>query len=355
MKVVFRTDASLDIGTGHVMRCLTLAEALRGQGANCCFICRDQVGNLCDLIRIRGFDVFPLPMEVTLQEESLQNLAIDENVTPISARLKVDWQTDVKQTKDVILDVSVDWLIVDHYALDVRWESALKPYCQKIMVIDDLADRLHYCDILLDGNVSRKKRDYQGLTPPKCELLIGAEYLLLDPSLDYKSQEKERNGSLFFLGGGDNQEDFKKIIPLLSFLKLPEPITCIFGKSQLNLEALIALCQKYNCHSVISPNNFKELCQTASFAIVRCGLVSYELATFKTPSIAIFKKGIHEDVARWLETKSFTVPITIDSFIDTELVNKAISRALRMRPAQALQEISGTLKAVQHILKVEIL
>jgi spore coat polysaccharide biosynthesis predicted glycosyltransferase SpsG len=204
---------------------------------------------------------------------------------------------------------------------------------------------------LLDGNVSRKNIDYQSLTPKKCQLLIGAEYLLLDP-LCYNISEKKRHGSLCFLGGGDNQEDLKRIIPLLSSLTLPQPITCIFGVHQPNTKSLIALCQKHRCQSIISPSNFKALCQTTSLAIVRCGLVSYELAAFKTPNVVIFQKGIHEEVARWLETKDYAYPMTINNFLNPESANSSIEKALNMNPTQALQAIPGALKVAQHILKV---
>ena len=63
MLVLFRVDASLQIGTGHVMRCLTLATALRDRGAGCRFVCRDHEGNLLVRIRQAGFETAALPRD----------------------------------------------------------------------------------------------------------------------------------------------------------------------------------------------------------------------------------------------------------------------------------------------------
>ena len=328
--ILFRVDASLTIGTGHVMRCLNLAHELKKNGSKCTFICQVTPGNLFEKIAKEGFNTIPLK---TKELDSFQ------------------WEEDAQNTILRMKEARVSWLIIDHYKIDERWHKLVAKYCKKIFVIDDLANRSHYCDVLLDSNVSRKKIDYQNLTPKRCQLLIGVKYLFLDP-LCYSLSEKKRHGSICFLGGGDNQEDLKKIIPLLSSLRLPQPITCIFSAQQPNTKSLIAFCQKHHCQSLINPSNFKELCQTASFAIVRCGLVSYELAAFKTPNIAIFHKGIHEEVARWLEKKGYTFPITINNFLNRESANKAIEKALDINPMKALQAIPGTLKVAQHILKV---
>ena len=61
MRIAFRTDASSQIGTGHVIRCLTLADALREEGAECQFVCREHEGHLMDHIRSRGYELYSLP------------------------------------------------------------------------------------------------------------------------------------------------------------------------------------------------------------------------------------------------------------------------------------------------------
>ncbi|NGY87884.1 hypothetical protein F6Y05_32715 [Bacillus megaterium] len=112
LNIVFRTDASIEIGTGHVMRCLTLADALRCKGASISFICRKQPGDLSAYIESRGYKVSLLPF---INQASFK---IDKNVKH-SAWLGVDWERDANETKEVIKEFAcVDGLIVDHYALD---------------------------------------------------------------------------------------------------------------------------------------------------------------------------------------------------------------------------------------------
>jgi len=175
--IVFRVDASLKIGTGHVMRCLTLAEALRDRGCECKFICREHPGNLIDLISERGFTTHGLPLtDVT------RGLGQEHDLPAHAAWLGADWRTDAAQTLKAMGNVTVDWLVIDHYAIDERWERELRSACRRLMVIDDLADRNHDCDLLLDQNLVDGWQDrYRGKVPETCALLLGPEYALLQP------------------------------------------------------------------------------------------------------------------------------------------------------------------------------
>jgi len=144
---IIRADASVQIGTGHVMRCLTLADELRGRGAEAIFVCREFDGNLCGYIEEKGYIVHRLPLS-NVQEQNI------ESSLKHAAWLGADWQTDVRQIEEIIkgFENPPNWLVVDHYAIDEKWEGCLRPYVKKIMVVDDLADRVHDCDLLLDQN-----------------------------------------------------------------------------------------------------------------------------------------------------------------------------------------------------------
>lgn len=173
MRVVVRADASLQIGTGHVMRCLTVATGLADRGSQVDFICRAHDGNLIALIEQWGFRVITLPFASGGDKVSLDQ--------PAHAHwLGCDWQTDAQQSLHAILSM-VDWLIVDHYALDHRWETAMRSKCARIMCIDDLADRSHDCDLLLDQSLGRCNQDYVHLVPEPAKLLLGPKYALLRP------------------------------------------------------------------------------------------------------------------------------------------------------------------------------
>jgi UDP-2,4-diacetamido-2,4,6-trideoxy-beta-L-altropyranose hydrolase len=177
VNITFRTDASHQIGTGHVVRCLTLASALRDRGAKCRFVCREHTGHLLDLIRKQGFEAIGLSLQ-----DSDVCLALETDTQPLehAAWLGTDWATDAEQTKVCTGESAIDWLIVDHYALDARWESVMRRQCRKLMVIDDLADRLHDCDLLLDQNLfSDMSERYIGKVPVQCGQMLGPHYALL--------------------------------------------------------------------------------------------------------------------------------------------------------------------------------
>ena len=145
LRVLFRVDASIRIGSGHIMRCLTLADELRGQGHDCRFVCREHPGHLCKLVTSRGY-------EVNLLSTSNENFLPQNTDTGCRYAdwLGVSWQQDARQTRKIVDLLKPDWLVVDHYALDAEWECSVSSGVGKIMVIDDLANRRHECAVLLD-------------------------------------------------------------------------------------------------------------------------------------------------------------------------------------------------------------
>ena len=206
MRVVFRTDASHQIGTGHVMRCLTLAHALRERGAECRFICREHPGNLLGLIREQGIEAVALPCGSGERNRPGHS---PEAALAHAEWLGTDWRTDAEATRDALGETIADWLIVDHYALDARWETALRPHCRKLLVIDDLADRQHDCDLLLDQNlVADMEHRYDGKLPDHCGRLLGPQYALLQPQYaELHPRTPPREGPirrvLVYFGGAD--------------------------------------------------------------------------------------------------------------------------------------------------------
>jgi UDP-2,4-diacetamido-2,4,6-trideoxy-beta-L-altropyranose hydrolase len=220
MRAIFRADSSLNIGTGHVMRCLALADTLSKRGVQCIFICRDHEGHSIQLIDQYGYQSLILP---TTRSDTKYNL----DDTPYSRWLATDWITDAEDTRQVLLanrsSELPNWLIVDHYAIDQRWEGLLRSYVQHIMVIDDLADRYHNCDVLLDQNLARKSSDYKGLLMPNTATLIGPQFSLLRPefvSLRSKSLDRRNNNPnlktiLISMGGIDRLNATEQALDVL--------------------------------------------------------------------------------------------------------------------------------------------
>lgn len=172
--IAFRADASLEIGTGHVIRCLTLAEALRRGGHEVRFVCRALEGHLGERIRDFGFGVDLLPAP----ERGFRPQGNDPRH---AAWAGIGWEEDAGQTAEALAGQAVDWLVVDHYAFDARWQRALAEHVGRIMVWDDLADRDHDCALLLDQNLGRAPKSYAGRVPATARVLAGPSFAPLRP------------------------------------------------------------------------------------------------------------------------------------------------------------------------------
>lgn len=227
MKITFRTDASLTIGTGHVMRCLTLAMALKRKGAEVLFVCREHPGYLCEEIATRGFMVARMPV---MSERLTDNTTSEADLPDHAHWLGASWKQDAEETRQEINKTfsTTDWLIVDHYALDARWETVLRPHAKRLMVIDDLADRSHDCDLLLDQNlIAGMESRYNGLVSLGCTCLLGPSYALLRPQFaEAREKLRTRDGSvrriLVSFGGGDSSAEILKASGALRRLNKPD-------------------------------------------------------------------------------------------------------------------------------------
>lgn len=175
MKLAFRADASIEIGVGHVMRCLTLAQYMSDRGHECIFICCDLPGNNIKRISASGFQCYALPLSADLERDAV---AIEDQYAPW-----LGWSRgrDVALTSAVLEETVPDLLVVDHYALEQGWERQASHYASRVMIMDDLANRSHDCDILLDQNLGKRPGHYQGLVPERCEILAGSMFALLRP------------------------------------------------------------------------------------------------------------------------------------------------------------------------------
>jgi UDP-2,4-diacetamido-2,4,6-trideoxy-beta-L-altropyranose hydrolase len=293
MKIIFRTDASLEIGTGHVIRCLTLAGSLRHLGWQCKFICREHQGNLVDHIRNCGYEVGVLPIA---DYDLVVKQTTYEKQSRYSKWLGSDWRSDAAQTKICIGSEIVDWLIVDHYAIDIQWESELREVCHRLMVIDDLANRKHDCDILLDQNLGRIKFDYAQLVSENCLILLGPHYALLRPEFSQfrKCSLKRRTTPkmehlLIGMGGVDQSNTTEHILEILKSCKLPSElrITVVMGihAPWLNRVQLCATKMPYLTEVKVNLTNMAKLMAISDLAIGAAGSASWERCCLGLPSL----------------------------------------------------------------------
>ena len=285
MNVFIRVDASIDIGVGHVMRCLALAGRLRKQGNSVSFICREHNGHLCDFIEINGYKVLRLPA-------SQVNVKIP-NYTQHSKWLGVPVSVDAIQTKKLLRKGSVDLLIVDHYAINEVWERSLREISNEILVIDDLADRKHDCDFLIDQNYFEDYPSrYDSLVPPHCKTFLGPSYVLLrDEFYDQWRKQRIRSGSVkrivIFFGGIDQTNETGKA--LAAFLKMGRndiQVDVIVGRSNLHKTELASICKQYDfLHFYCQVTNIAELMCQADLSIGAGGTTTWERCFLSLPSI----------------------------------------------------------------------
>ncbi|RJF98620.1 UDP-2,4-diacetamido-2,4,6-trideoxy-beta-L-altropyranose hydrolase [Noviherbaspirillum saxi] len=287
MNIGIRTDSSTAIGTGHVMRCLTLADALRAAGARVVFACRDLPGNLNAYISSKGYAVHTLA--------GIENLVWEEDAAHMKALLASE-------------PTAPDWLIVDHYALDARWESAIRPSVGRIMVIDDLANRRHDCDLLLDQNFyPDAELRYRALVPPHGTQLLGPRHALLRPEFnDAARYRKKRDGAIsqifIFFGGSDPTNETEKALCAIRKLDRADlHLDVVVGNANPNRDRIEALCAQipnaaFHCQIA----NIATLMTRADLAIGAGGASTWERCYLGLPALTIIVADNQAETTRAL-------------------------------------------------------
>jgi hypothetical protein len=284
LRIAFRTDANQQIGTGHFMRCLTLADEICRSAADICFVSRALPMHLQQMLSERGFHCIALPeSEVTLETDEL----------PHASWLKNSQAKDAEQTMAALGAGTWNWLVVDHYALDHRFEKPLRAVCQHVMVIDDLADRVHDCDVLLDQNFHQGQAlRYLDKVPAHCRLLLGPSFALLRPEFKaMRDKVQVRTGKvnniLVFFGGVDADNLTGQVIELLISLNLGVQINVVIGQQHPQKEKIQQLCvqHSYNCH--VQTNQMASLMAEADLAIGTGGTAVWERCSMGLPSLCL--------------------------------------------------------------------
>ena len=292
MKVFFRVDSSMEIGTGHVMRCLTLANKIKFNGGVSTFICRDHEGQICSTIKEQGHSIIMLPRA----RSSNESLNISRGFI---AKLGGSLDDDALETINAIGNSQPDWLVVDNYEIDSLWHAKLKNSVDKILAIDDVAERMMDCDVLLNQNLGCHKKEYNRLLPEQCELLIGTEYALLRPQFHQwrkKSFSKREKGitvkNILITFGGLDIENLSgimlDILDSVEFSTRPQ-INIVLGKCAPHYQLLLSKVHTYKCVVNIHSNvtNMAELMFNADISIGAAGSTSWERCCLGLPAIVV--------------------------------------------------------------------
>jgi UDP-2,4-diacetamido-2,4,6-trideoxy-beta-L-altropyranose hydrolase len=357
--IALRVDASSRIGMGHLVRCATLAEALRARGSTITFVCRESAESCADWLRARQFSVAELPETGEWQET-----------------------TDAAATAMALDGRDVDWLVVDHYSLGAVWERAVRPSCKRILVVDDLADRRHDCDLLLDQNYRRSSKEpdgdtvvaredpYRDLLHATTPRLLGPRYALLRPEFAAARQRmKVRDGyvrRIVVSFGGTDAGNYaaRALTALRPFTEGIERIDVLLGHRNPHLAELKQLSHDMPCVTLHDEtiDVAATLCD-ADLAIGAGGSMTWERACLGVPTLAIGIAANQRHVIGALLEDGFICGIPahttrhaddlVESWLGCMLSSPALLRGLSTRSA-ALVDGMGVDRVVDRMLSPAI-
>lgn len=265
--VIFRLDSSKNIGSGHLQRCVTLANYLKTKGVGSIFICKNLEGNFNHIIAKENYPLRYISTDLNESDDALETLKI------------------VEQHKNLIA------LVIDHYHLSLQFESIIKRAGIKIMVIDDLMNRRHECDILLDQNYKTSYESaYQDLVPSTTKKFFGPSYALLRPQFFERQpkasdKKKELKNILVFFGGSDSTGETLKFIKSLKSTK--HVFHILISKGNFFLNEILSFKEHPQLKLHIEPENIAEIMEKCDFYIGSGGTITWERMCMKLSGIVI--------------------------------------------------------------------
>jgi UDP-2,4-diacetamido-2,4,6-trideoxy-beta-L-altropyranose hydrolase len=301
------------------------------------------------MIRERGFAID------VLSDDAHQASPIEELKPAHALWLGVDWLTDARQTRAALTEVRLNWLVVDHYALDARWERALRSNCDRLMVIDDLADRPHDCDLLIDQSFGHSTAQYVGLLPQSCVVLVGPRYALLGhefaASRDYSLQrraEPQLKTLLIAMGGVDRSNASGRVLQALRGRQLPADIVLrvVMGPRAPWLHEVHTASAQMPCRAdvLLGVRDMAQLMAESDLAIGAAGGTSWERCCLGLPTILLILARNQEGVAKALSARG--AAICVGDIVSGP--ERAASEAVRIlaepkQPLRLLSQISSEL------------
>jgi len=268
MRVLFRVDAAIDIGSGHLTRCAALAQGFKDKGHEALFLCRRLSGSLESWLESQGFEV----------------LTIDPHASAGEADDAAACRRTIKRR--------IDWIVADHYRLGSAWEQAMAGETAHILAIDDLG-RPHHCDVVLDPNLTNPVHDlYRGRVPPACALMLGPEFAPLRPefaALRPKALSRDRGDVsrvLVFMGGSDPANETCKALDGLTMIRRPLAVDVVIGQANPHREAVEDACRRMpNARLHVQTARMAELMSKADCAIGSAGSATWERCALGLPAI----------------------------------------------------------------------
>tara|TARA_Y100000816_G_scaffold1913_1_gene1081 strand:+ start:29216 stop:30286 length:1071 start_codon:yes stop_codon:yes gene_type:complete len=326
MQVIFRVDSSKNIGSGHVIRCLRIANKLRDKSADCSFICKELSGSLIKLIKDQGFKVFLLSQEIKMPNKN-SSIIVDK---------LFNWKTDALQTAEILKNLQTNTLIVDHYGIDKKWEDYQKPYCKKIMAIDDLDNRKHSVDIILDQNLFPNiQKRYLKNSNKNCRKFIGLEYAFLDPNFIKKRkfirrQKKEVSKIFIYLGNTGSSNILRRILKVFIDNSLNKfKIEVIFTGDAEEKNKIINLSRNHKFIKILDTQpNLADIMSSADLSIGAGGLTTWERIYLGLPSAVITVADNQKECSEYLNSLGLIWLIGHHDQIDDNKITDDIKKIL---------------------------
>lgn len=301
---VFLPDSLPKSGGGHVIRCLALAEALAARGWQCRLLARP--GSCARIPRLAGWPgtVVELP-------------------DPEDARAVAEAAG------------ASHWAVVDNYRLDARFERSCRDWAEHVAVLDDLADRDHDCELLLDQAQGRQASDYARRVPAGCTVLTGSGHALLLPEygkLREAALTRRRAGGrtgriLVSFGAVDSVDMTSRALDALAEAGLTAAVDVVLGPAAPHLEkvrVLAAALQSVRLHE--GTDRMAGLMAEADLALGAAGVTSWERCCLGLPALVVPVAGNQEPTARALGQCGAATVLEPVASVDAQALAGAMAR-----------------------------
>ncbi len=350
--IYFRVDGSQDIGVGHIMRCLTLAIELSSRNYICEFICKDHESSSVHYIKKSGFMVHIIEMEINYASTDIYK-----------SWLGGSGLDDAYKFVKIISNNSQCIVIVDHYGIDYIWENIVSKFCSYILAIDDLANRMHHCDCILDSAIRRKKSDYSDVCLENSKLLLGSDYILLRREFNMlrgganliRKKTKKIETILLNFGGTDPLFLSKESIEILMEIKFKGDINIILSSDCKFVKELMKIIDGLNnIYLHVDCTNVAEIMMNSDLAVGNFGSSSWERCCLGLPAIVIVSADNQDYIASSLTESGAVIRINeseikktlmgvLERPLDMEWWHNMSEKALKICDGLGAQRVANSL------------
>lgn len=368
-----RTDASPQIGTGHVMRCLALAQAWTKTGGAVHFVCANITPSLEERLVSEGFQIHKIKTTPGSIDDAAQTCSVARacvsppnndqpttNNSPshqsstyqlITCRPHQPTNPSTHQLAP-INHQPCPWIIADGYHFGAEYQRAVKRAGYNLLLFDDYGHASHYCaDLVLNQNLHASEALYKS-REPYTQLLLGTKYVQLRQEfLAYRGWKREipeiARKVLVTLGGADPDNVTEKVMLALQGLDVEARV--IVGGSNPHLPQLQSAAKELSqCELIVDAKNMPELMVWADVAVAAGGTTSWELAFFGVPSLILVLADNQRQVAAVLHDQGIFKATGIENLhhnLQAILQDKAL-RDNSSRTAKRLVDGSGGARVV---------